>query len=84
MPCKNCGEKVSSRHSNEQTNIMVNNYSELFREANEFSFDTLLRMRKDIREKEETKYKEMLNYMSDDLKALKILTFAKIFNALFE
>lgn len=84
MSCKNCGEKVSNRHFDnhisEQSAVIPNGYADLFKGVNELSFDTLVRMREDIRVKEEEKYKEMLKYMSDDLKALKILTFVKIFN----
>ncbi len=87
MSCNNCGKEVSNRYtehnkdfSGDSNNGNIENYEALFSEVNTFSLNTLLKMREDIRSSEEKKYKEMLKFMSDDLKALKILTFVKIFN----
>ena len=82
MPCNNCGKEVSDRYTEHNKDFSGNtgNYESLFSEVNTFSLNTLLKMREDIRNSEEKKYKEMLRFMSDDLKALKILTFVKIFN----
>lgn len=55
-------------------------YEELYAEVNTYSLNTLISMTADVRIDEEAKYKEMLKYMSDDLKALKIITFVKVYN----
>lgn len=93
MACRGCGDKSSDRY--ETTHIGEPEgghephihqdprkppYDELFKEVNKFSLDTLLKMRDDVRYSEEDGFREMLKYMSEDLIALKILTFVKIVN----
>jgi len=67
-------------HHKEPQDPRMPPYDELFQEVNQYSLNTLLEMRTDIRVKEEKHFKEMLKFMSDEVIALKIVTFAKIFN----
>lgn len=94
MPCKGCGDETSDRYTSSSIGVAEGaqppsqpspeepqaSLEHMFVEVNKYSLDTLLKMRDDIRRDEEAKFKEILSYQSEDLIALKVITFVNIFN----
>lgn len=91
MACVGCGDNKSNRYDSPNTGVAEGEtpkhqdsktppFDEVFAEVNTYSLKTLLAMKADVREDEEKRYKEMLTHMSEDIIALKVITFVKIFN----
>jgi len=87
MACNNCGQGTGSRHGvvseeREETpsGSVPDPYDDVFKEMNQYSFDTLLSMKRDVESRDLLQFRESRKHMSDDLKALQVLTFVRVFN----
>lgn len=91
MTCTNCGHGTSTRHtaapelpppdiSSQQPPPPSIPYEDSFTDMNQYSFETLLAMKRDVEARDLVQFRESLKHMSDSLKALQVLTFVRIYN----